>query len=137
MLRAAAPADVAAIARLRDRRGDDRLSDAARATDGDLARLIAGGAVWVWEEGGAVLGFAAAERRDGSIPGLLVAPGHDGKGIGRALLAAACDFLRAAGCAAARIAVDPGSAAARHYRDSGWSPAGESENRGAVFEKPL
>jgi GNAT superfamily N-acetyltransferase len=137
LIRLGAGGDLSALIALRDSRNENRLSDPTRLTETEALRLIAEGAVWVWDEGGAVLGLVAADRRDGSIPALLVAPGHDGKGIGRALLAVACDFLGAWSHTLVRLELDPGSAAERHYRNSRWTVVGRGENGGWVFEKPL
>jgi ribosomal protein S18 acetylase RimI-like enzyme len=46
----------------------------------------------------AIVGYAAAHPEDGEMFLLFVHPGHAGRGIGRQLLAAADDGLRAAGC---------------------------------------
>ncbi|HEY2533662.1 MAG TPA: GNAT family N-acetyltransferase [Xanthobacteraceae bacterium] len=48
---------------------------------------------WVWEEGGVIEGFSAADPRNGSICALLVHPFYERRGIGRALLPLACDVL--------------------------------------------
>src|ERR1700691_5946391 len=98
MLRPATPADIPRILEIRDRTGENPLSDPRVVNETDASRLIADGALWAWQEADAlVAGFAGCDRREGSIWALLVAPGHEGRGIGRALLRAACDALRAAG----------------------------------------
>ena len=53
--------------------------------------------MWVWVEDGQILGFWAGDPRDGSIWALFVDPANEGRGIGRALLALACDTVRFAG----------------------------------------
>jgi GNAT superfamily N-acetyltransferase len=47
--------------------------------------LFDNSAFWVWEEDGAIQGFTAADRRDGSICALFVNPIYERRGIGRAL----------------------------------------------------
>jgi len=89
------------------------------------------------EPDSAIAGFAAGDPRDGTVWALFVAPGQDGKGIGRALLKAACDSLRQAGYAVARLSTEPGSMGERHYRAAGWSVIGHSEKGELVFQKPL
>ena len=42
-------------------------------------------------------GFSPGDPRDGSIWALFVDPADEGRGIGRALLALACDTVRVAG----------------------------------------
>src|SRR5262249_45658204 len=45
-----------------------------------------------------VVGYTAAHPEDGEMFLLFVQPAHGGRGVGRALLAAADDALRTAGC---------------------------------------
>jgi ribosomal protein S18 acetylase RimI-like enzyme len=70
-------------------------------------------------EDGVIQGFAAGDPRDGSIFALFVDPAHEGRGIGRALLALACGTLRAAGFATATLSTEPGTRAERFYRTNG------------------
>ena len=51
------------------------------------------------------MGYTAAHPEDGELFLLFVHPEHAGRGIGRRLLAAADDALRAAGCRAAFLYV--------------------------------
>ena len=130
--------DAAGIAAIRDDAGDAPLSDPKALSDAAAAALIAADGMLVWEDAdGALAGFAAADARDGSIPVLLVARGQDGRGVGRALLAAVCDLLRAAGHAAATIAVYPGSLAEQHYRRAGWAEAGSDTDGRLILRHPL
>lgn len=134
MLRPAMPADLPALLAIRDGAGADALSDPALVVEGDLRRLVAAGAVGVWEDSGAVVGFAAV---DGDAVRLLVDNAARGGGIGRDLLAWACDAVRTAGGAAATVALAPGSTAGRYYRAAGWVEAGTSSTGGAVLKKPF
>lgn len=139
MIRPATLADLPALLAIRDAAGAERLSDPRRVT-GDLLRpLVDAGAVWVWQAVAdeRVAGFAAVDVASGAVAALLVAPGEQGRGIGRALLAETCDALRAAGHAAATIAIEPGAAAERHYRAAGWAVIGTDANGASVFSKPL
>src|SRR5262249_49535555 len=98
MLRRATPDDLPRICAIRDGAHEDPLSDPSVLTAARLASLLENGPIWLWEEPeGLVAGFAAADPGDGRVWALLVAPGHEGKGIGRTLLAAVCGALRAAG----------------------------------------
>jgi GNAT superfamily N-acetyltransferase len=138
MLRRATRADLLCILAIRDAAGESPLSDSRAVTEAATDRLIDDGVLWVWQEaGGLVAGFCAGDRRDGSIWALLVAPGQEGKGIGRALLQAACDDLRAAGHRATTIHIPAGSRAERHYRATGWTISGTSDKSELVFQKPL
>jgi GNAT superfamily N-acetyltransferase len=103
---------------------ENRLVDPSRVTAADYAWFVDNPGVWVWEEAGEVLGFGAADTRDGSIWALFVAPGHDGKGIGRALLAKACDVLRDAGYKRATLGTGAGTRAEGLYLRAGWAHTG-------------
>jgi GNAT superfamily N-acetyltransferase len=76
---------------------ENRLSAPNSVTAADCAAFIERSEIWVWEEDGLILGFSAGDVRDGWIWALFVAPGHEARGIGRALLPLACNTLRVAG----------------------------------------
>jgi GNAT superfamily N-acetyltransferase len=138
MIRPATPTDIARIFEIRNNVGENRLSDPSAVTEADAVRFIEQGALWVWQEAdGLVTGFSGSDKRDGSIWALFVAPGHDGKGIGRALLKTACDALREAGHCAATLSTEPGTRAERHYRADGWTVTGTNQKGEFVFQKPL
>jgi GNAT superfamily N-acetyltransferase len=138
MLRRATAADVARIREIRDGVLENILSDPARVTESDIVWFLNNGPIWVWEEeDGVVAGFSAGDPRDGWVWALFVAPGHEGKGIGRALLKAACDTLHAAGYVHATLSTDPGTRAERHYRADGWVVTGTSPRGELIFQKPL
>jgi len=138
MIRPATRSDIPRIFEIRNSVGENRLSDPSAVTEADAVRFIDDGALWVWQEAsGPVTGFSASDRRDGSIWALFVAPGHEGNGIGRALLKHACDALRAAGHTTATLTTAPGTRAERHYRGDGWSATGTSPNGALIFQKPL
>jgi len=137
LIRVAAPGDVPRIFEIRDSVGENRLSDPSLVTDLEVRRGIREGALWVCQEGSAVTGFSGADSRDGWIWALFVASGHEGKGIGRALLKQACDALRAAGHREAWLTASPGSRAERHYRADGWISSGHSAEGELIFRKGL
>jgi ribosomal protein S18 acetylase RimI-like enzyme len=138
MIRPATPADLPRILAIRDASGESSLSDPRTVTEGDTRRHIEAAELWVWQvEGGPVAGFAAGDRRDGSLWALLVAPGYEGKGIGRALLQAVCDMLRQAGQGMATVRIAPGTIAERHYRGAGWTASGRSQKGELIFRKAL
>jgi GNAT superfamily N-acetyltransferase len=138
MLRRATAEDVPRIREIRDSVGENRLSDPSRVTAGDIAWFLDNGPIWVWQEpDGVVAGFSAGDPRDGWVWALFVAPGHEGKGIGRTLLQAACDRLRESGHAVATLSTDPGTRAERHYRAAGWTVTGHNAKGELVFQKPL
>jgi GNAT superfamily N-acetyltransferase len=138
MIRPATRADIPRLFQIRDGVRENRLTAPGAVTEADAERFIDAGSLWVWQEpDGHVAGFAAVDMRDGSIRALLVAPGHDGKGIGRALLAKACDALREAGHREAWLTAEPGSRAERHYRVAGWTADGRGQEGGLILRKAL
>ncbi len=75
MIRHALTADRARISEVRNAVRENRLSPSKVSTVADTARWIYdNGTFWVWEEDGAVQGFAVADSRDGTIFGLFVPP---------------------------------------------------------------
>jgi GNAT superfamily N-acetyltransferase len=93
--------------------------------------------VWVWEEDGRILGFSAADTRDGSIWALFVDPAHEKRGIGRQLFDKACDVLREAGHRTASLTTEPGSRADRFYQAAGWKVMGTTERGERIFHGTL
>jgi GNAT superfamily N-acetyltransferase len=81
-----------------------------------------------------VLGYVAAHPADGELFLLFVHPDHAGRGIGRTLLAAAHDALRAAGCRRAFLYTEErNERALAVYARAGYRPDGatrESDLRG-------
>jgi len=138
MIRKATAADRPRITEVRMAVRENRLGEASRARVDDVADWIFdNGTFWVWEERGAVQGFAVADPRDGTIFGLFVHPDHEGRGIARALLPLACEDLRAAGFAAATLTTGVGTRAERFYRENGWAETGRQEDGQIIFRKPL
>ncbi len=138
MIRKAVVADRPRITEVRNAVRENRLSPANVAKVGDTARWIHdNGTFWVWEEEGAVQGFAVADARDGTIFGLFVHPHFEGRGIARALLPLACNDLRQAGYVKARLTTGSGTRAERFYLANGWNDVGRQENGEIIFEKRL
>jgi len=138
MIRLASQSDIPRILEIRDSVRENPLSDPNAVTEAGAAGFIDSGALWVWHEAdGLVTGFSAGDVRDGSIWALFVAPGHEGKGIGRAMLKTACDALREAGHPVAILTAAPGTRAERHYRADGWTVFGTNQKGELVFQKPL
>jgi len=86
------------------------------------------------DEGGQVVGYCAVHPEDGELHLLFVDPRCAGRGVGRNLLAAGHDALRATGCAEAFLYVHEQNTRARAvYAAAGYHPDGnvrESEFRG-------
>jgi len=138
MIRPAVRADLPRIFEIRSSVRENRLSDPSRVTERDAAWFVDNAFLWVWEEADAgITGFSGSDPRDGSIWALFVAPGHEGKGIGRALLDRCCNALREAGHKTAVLSTEPGTLAERHYRAAGWTEAGTSPRGDLIFRKAL
>jgi ribosomal protein S18 acetylase RimI-like enzyme len=77
------------------------------------------------DETDGVVGYTAAHPEDGEMFLLFVHPAHAGRGIGRSLLDAAHDALRAAGCTEAHLFVhEQNERALVVYAAAGYSPDG-------------
>lgn len=123
-LRRARTEDIPALMAIRAAVRENVLSDPARVPEQAYHDWIAGPGIWLCEEAGQVLGFAAADPRDGTVWALFVDPAAERRGLGRALLPPALDDLRAAGWTVAHLTTQPGSRAERFYRRGGWTDAG-------------
>jgi len=119
--RRARQADIAAMSRIRLSVTENVLSDPARVTlqmyEDYLERCGRG---WVAEIDGAVVAFAYADKVDGSIWALFVAPEHEGLGLARQLLAHAVDWLFTLGFPVITLTTTPGTRADRFYERQGW-----------------
>jgi ribosomal protein S18 acetylase RimI-like enzyme len=86
------------------------------------------------------VGFAAVHPAEGEMYLLFVHPDHAGRGIGRALLAAAHDALRSAGCREAFLYThEQNERAIAVYEAAGYQRDGavrESEFRGVHLREP-
>lgn len=116
---------------------ENRLGDPSRVTDADYRWFNENPGIWLWEEDGRILGFSAADTRDGTIWSLFIDPEHEGRGIGRALLARACDVPREAGHRTAMLGTDPGTRADRFYREAGWTALSIDERGEQIFRLAL
>jgi ribosomal protein S18 acetylase RimI-like enzyme len=77
------------------------------------------------DETDGLVGYSAAHPEDGEMFLLFVHPAHAGRGIGRALLNAAHDALRAAGCNEAYLFVhEQNERALAVYTNAGYRPDG-------------
>ena len=145
-LRAAVPADAAAIGAVFDaaiRAGWSYLGELVAEpmfTAQDWEQLVADHTppnmlLVAVDEAVGVVGFTAVHPEDGEMFLLFVHPAHAGRGIGRTLLTAAHDALRAAGCREAFLFVhEQNERALAVYAAAGYRTDGsvrESDFRGA------
>lgn len=142
-VRLATVADVPALFAVRTSVRENHLDLAQLAergvTPASVAAAIASGDVpaWVVEEGGAVLGFSMADARTGTVFALFVRPDAEGRGVGRALLAATEAFLFAAGWGTIWLetGMEPHNRAHRVYRAAGWTLVGPADHGDVRYEK--
>lgn len=114
---------------------ENRLDDPARVTEADYRVMLEEkGRGWVYESGSDILGFGIVDLSNRNIWALFVAPQHEGKGIGSALLTAmvACAFDESSD--PLWLGTTPGTRAERFYRNAGWQEAGVAENGELRFE---
>jgi GNAT superfamily N-acetyltransferase len=138
MIRRARPADQARVTEIRNSVTENVLGDSSRVTvEQQYKWFERTPGIWVWEEDGRILGFSAADTRDGTIWALFMDPAHEGRGIGRQLFEKACAVLREAGHRTATLTTQPGSRADRFYQAAGWKVVGTSERGERIFHGAL
>jgi GNAT superfamily N-acetyltransferase len=121
-LREATRADIARMHVVRMSVSENRLSDPRRVTPEHYREMLeVRGKGWVCEVAGRIVGFAIADAVDRSIWALFVEPGHEGRGIGRALHDVMVEWLFQAGSEPVWLSTDPGTRAARFYAAAGWT----------------
>ena len=136
-IRRARPDEREHITEIRFAVQENRLSDPSLVTDEDYAWFKEHPGIWVWDEGGKILGFSASDTRDGTIWALFVDPACERRGIGRALFEAACETLRRAGHRTAMLTTDAGTRAEQFYRAAGWKVVGTSTRGELIFRVVL
>jgi len=124
MIRRATRADIPRISHIRMTVRENILRDPSRVTTEDVHWFTDNPGIFVWQEGDVIAGFSAADPRDGSIWALFLDEAYEGRGIGQALLARACDVLRVAGWQRMWLTTFPGTRAERFYRRAGWRVTG-------------
>jgi GNAT superfamily N-acetyltransferase len=121
IFRQAQQADIAAMSTIRLAVTENRLSDPSRVTPAMyhdyLERL---GKTWVCEADGVIVGFAAADKEDGSIWALFVNADFESLGIGKRLLTLAVDYLFALGHEKVILATGADTRADTFYASHGW-----------------
>jgi GNAT superfamily N-acetyltransferase len=134
LVRRATAQDIPAMMELRLSVNENRLSDPGQVSAEDCLRYVERGDMWVWEEDGEILGLSAGNGETGRIWALFVRPGHERRGIGRALFETACDTLIRAGFRTLTLSTDPDTRAARFYRAAGWREVGRTAEGESIFE---
>lgn len=104
-------------------------------TPASLREALAGGVYRAWvmeDEPGRLLAFCGADTASGEVAVLAVRAGHQGRGLGRALLSEAVRALQTAGCTRLWLMASPDPALRSHgfYRAQGWLPSGRRDAQG-------
>ena len=135
MIRVATEADVPAIFEVRTSVRENHLSLeglAARGiTPASVAEMIRTTMrAWVAEVDGEVVAFTMADRAEASVFAMFVRPEHEGRGLGRQLMAATEARLFESGCDEIwlRTDRDPAVRANGFYQRLGWTSAGVQED---------
>ena len=134
MIRKATRVDIPRIVEIRAAVRENKLRDPSRVTIEDICWFIDNPGIFVSVEDNNVVGFSAADPRDGSIFALFMDEAYEGRGIARALFERACSVLIDAGCPRMWLTTWPGTRAEQFYRKSGWRVTGMSDGN-LVFEK--
>ena len=99
---------------------ENPLSDPSKVTYADFVAYVSDiGRGWIAETETGMIGFSFANR-SGLIWALFVRPGHEGRGVGTALLNECLNWLRDQGVKRAFLDTDPGTRAEVFYRRKGW-----------------
>lgn len=113
--------DIPAMSRIRLAVMENTLSDPARITPQMYEDFLEqSGRGWVAEQDGDIVAFCYADKINASIWALFVQPGHEGRGLGKALLGLAVDWLFELGHARAHLTTGAGTRADRFYAAQGW-----------------
>lgn len=122
VFRRATAADIPDMSRIRLAINENRLRDPGRVTPRMYEDFLErDGRGWIAQVDGVTVGFSYASTLDGSIWALFVEPGHEGKGLAKALLWLATAWLFDSGYAEIRLDTGAGTRADGFYARQGWT----------------
>ncbi len=134
-LRVATLADIDSMHRIRMAVQENRLRDPSRVQYDDYRRMLeTDGRGWVCEERAVLVGFGVADQVRRNIWALFVAPEHERRDIGRALLDVMVEWLFQVGPEPIWLSTEPGTRAERFYAAAGWRSVGAEPNGEVRFE---
>jgi|SRR5688500_3652945 len=134
VIRPANVSDFSEMQRVRMSVNENRLSDPAKVQPHHYREMLRAGGGWVCEIDGVMVAFAIPDAERGAIWALFVDPAHEGKGIGRRLLAIMVDWLFEAGHRSLWLTTDPNTRAAGFYEAAGWHRAGVTADGEVRYE---
>jgi GNAT superfamily N-acetyltransferase len=133
--RQATLADIDAMHEVRLAVQENRLSDPDRIRPEHYRSMLAEhGCGWVYEVEGRVVGFAIADHSRRNIWALFVAPGFEGRGIGKALHDLMVKWLFEQGREPLWLTTAPDTRAEQFYAAAGWQCRGTEKNGELRFE---
>ncbi|MBY5981787.1 GNAT family N-acetyltransferase [Ferrimonas balearica] len=122
-IRPATEADIPQLSQIRLSVVENVLSDPERLTPAIYHDYLTGrGRGWLALCDGEAAGFAVADGPDASIWALFIDPRFEGKGLGKALLDRAVDWLFANGARVITLSTDTNTRAEGFYQAQGWQP---------------
>jgi GNAT superfamily N-acetyltransferase len=140
VFRRAVSADIPAMSRIRLAVTENVLRDPTRITvEMYEDYLERSGRGWVAENGGEIVAFCYADKIDASIWALFVRPGHEGRGLAKALLKRAVDWLFEAGHERVHLTTGADTRADGFYAAQGWArdPVGASDIEYSLTRRQL
>jgi GNAT superfamily N-acetyltransferase len=127
LIRKATRADIPRIMEIRAAVRENRLRDPSRVKVEDVCWYVDNPGMFVWVEDRRIVGFSAADPRNGNIFALFVEEAYERRGIGRALFERACEVLIDAHCPRLWLTTWPGTRAEGFYRKAGWQVTGTDD----------
>ncbi|HVS08434.1 MAG TPA: GNAT family N-acetyltransferase [Planctomycetota bacterium] len=134
ILREARRADIEGMHRVRMSVQENRLVSKVLSERDYVGAIETEGRGWVVEWQGAIVAFAVANSRNGSIWALFVEPSHEAKGHGRRLHDVMVAWLWDQGHDRLWLTTEPGTRAQRFYERAGWRCVGPTARRELRYE---
>lgn len=122
IFRRATIADIPQMSRVRLSVLENRLRDPTRVTPQIYEDFLEkDGRGWIAQVDGVTVAFSYANSLDGSIWALFVDPAHEGKGLAKALLGLATEWLFESGYVEVTLDTGAGTRADLFYARQGWT----------------
>jgi GNAT superfamily N-acetyltransferase len=134
-VRAATPADIGGMHRVRLAVRENRLTSTAITEADYVPAITTTGRGWVIEADGVIVAFAVGNRASGNIWALFVHPDHETRGYGRQLHDAMLSWLWSQGLDRLWLTTEPGTRAEAFYASRGWERVGHNPDGEIRFER--